>query len=398
MDRYDVSVRLLAYDTVDPAATLELGSAISRPITITNGRQDLNSSIGQTYASFSFIKEKLFSLIEAEGLSRSSVTFGSYFDIRVRTEGSVGAYERLFRGNITDMSSDAYEITFSLVHEIMYACSGVSQASLVGPLNEPLSSTLTYAFTQTLGTTPYVFSVSSALDVYTEQSAVEIQNPLPYLEPIIQQAASVWMFTDIDANKLRVVQRPPTGIVTPVPLQSEDIFLDYSIDRSVNEVCNYVDVVYDGGTYTAKNQTSINKIGERYQQVSTQLTDYPDVVALAFWVLGAKAPAGYPVISFRTTAELLDLTAEQVALQIVPNQKLDLTLIGAEGFDDYAYIEQVRHTIDRAQWRLDLVISNADYSELTQTWAEVAPSTEWQDVRNNPNDFISWDDCLYTSL
>lgn len=393
MNRYDIQVQW-----VIGATTVDVSSAVSRPITVTNGRQDLNVSIGQTYASVSFLKADLFAIVEDEGFARSALTFGSNLRILVRTWGAVTARQMLFRGNVTDFSSDAYEITFSLVHEIMYLCSGAPQTQLLGPLNEPLSSTVGYTFSSSLGSTPYSFNVSSAMNVYTEQPAAEIQNPLPYLEPILQQAASVWMYTDIDANVLRIVQRPPTGIVTPLQLQSEDVFLDYSIDRSVNEVCNHVDIVWGFGTYTAKNQTSIDRIGERYQQISTQLQDFPDVVALAFWTLGAKAPAGYPVISFRTTAELLDLTAEQVALQVGPNKKLDLTLIGAEGFDDYAYIEQVRHTLDRSQWRIELIISNADYSELTQTWAQVAPSVAWEDVLNDPNNFISWDDCLYTSL
>ena len=166
----------------------------------------------------------------------------------------------------------------------------------------------------------------------------------------------------------------------------------------MNEVVNWVDVEWYGGTYTAKNQTSIDRIGVRYQNISTQLSDFPDVVALAFWYLGAKAPAGYPVVTFRTSAELLNLTAEQTALQMRPNQKLDLTAISSDGFDDYAYIEQVRHSIDRSQWRIELIISNADYSELTQTWSQVPPSVLWEDVLNDPNNFITWDDLLYTTL
>lgn len=395
MDRYDVSVGWIQSPSVAP---YELGQCISAPIQITNGRQDLNVAIGQTYASVSFLKSKLFPLLESLGFSRSAVTFGSLLQVSVRTKGVGTAREKLFRGNVTDMSSDAYEITFQLVDEILYECSGAPESNLLGPLSEEITTTVTYAFTQALGAVPVVYELSSAVNAYTTQPAATIQNPLPYLDSIIQQAASAWIHTDIPNQTLRLVQRPPTGIVTPTVIESNDVLLDYSIDRSVNEVCNQVDVVWGGGTYTAKNQTSIDRIGVRYQQLNTQLEDYPDAVALAFWFLGAKAPAGYPTITFRTSAELLNLTAEQTALQIRPNQKLDLTNISADGFDDYAYIEQVRHSIDRAQWRIELVISNADYSELTQTWSQVAPSTLWEDVLNDPNNFISWDDLLYTSL
>lgn len=394
MNRYDVSVAWIP----GPSTSIELGQTVTQPITITNGRQDLNVAIGQTYASVTFLKQDLFALIEGEGFSRSALTFGALLDIKVRTEGSTNAYERIFKGNITDISSDAYEITFQLVHEILYKCSGVAATTLVGPLSEPISSTIVYAFNATLGTIPVIANISSALDVYTTQPETEIQNPLPYLDSVLQQAASLFMFTDIDGDTLRLEQRPPQGIVTPTVIESDDVLLDYSIDRSVNEVTNYVSVVWGGGTYTAKNQTSIDRIGNRYQQVNTQLEDQPDAIALAFWNLGAKAPAGYPVVTFRTSAELLNLTAEQIALQIRPNQKLDLTAIWADGFDDYAYIEQVRHTIDRSQWRIELIISNADYSELTQTWSQVPPSVLWEDVLNDPNNFLSWDDLLYTNL
>lgn len=391
MNRYEVKV-------LDVAKDLDLEGTISAPIQITNGRQDLNSSIGQTYASISFLKQDLFALLADEGYARDSITFGTLVEITVREWGSAADFERLFYGNVTDMASDAYEIRFSLVDHYLYLASGAAQTNSL-LYNEEIFTYTNAALNAALGFSPLVSQMQASTNAYVALDLpITYTNPLPYLDPIIQQGASNYLYSNIGADSLVISSRPPSGFQIPIEITSDEVLLDYSIDRNIDDVCNSVTVVYESGSYSKVNQTSIDAIGVRHQTIQTGLTDYPDVVALAFWYLGAHSPAGYPVVSFRTAAELLGLTASQIALQIQPNAKLDVSQVTADGFEDRAYIEQVRHTIDRSQWRIELVISNSDYSELSQTWSQVSPSLLWDDVLNDPNNFLSWDDLLYTYL
>jgi hypothetical protein len=183
-----------------------------------------------------------------------------------------------------------------------------------------------------------------------------------------------------------------------IVLAGDDVLLDYSLDRSVEDVSNRVSVVYEAGTFERTNDTSVGRIGQRFQQISTTIVNENGAEKLGTWFLGAHAPDGYPLVTFRTSAELLGLGSEFLAENLQPNRVLDMTAVNAEGFEDYAYIEQLRYSITRSQWGIELIVSNAGYSELPQRWNQVTAGFTWEDIVNDPPDTITWDDLLYTRL
>ncbi len=399
MDRYDV---LVQWET---GAGINLSSAVSQPIQVTNGRSDLSSVIGQCYASVTFLKSDLFALVEAAGYSRTAFSFGSLVTIQVRDEGSTSPRKKLFQGNVTDNSSDAYEITFTMVADLIYQSSGALPQTAIGPTADTFIFLVAGTIQDSIGAGKLTSSIVSRaqVDIYSG-TTVEYQNPLTFLSPIINNAPSVFMFVDPNQGKLVINSRPKASAYVPIVIGSSDVFLNYSLDRSVEDVANSVTVNYSGfppyagGTYSKNNPTSIAKIGTRFVEINTQIIDPPDAVTLATWYLGAHAPAGYPIVTFTTTAELLGMSSVDLAEKLIPDAYLDLTGINEEGFDDYAFVEQTRHTLTRSQWRIEITASNADYSLLTQTWAEVTPTLKWDDIVNDPPDTVTWDDLLYTSL
>ncbi len=156
-------------------------------------------------------------------------------------------------------------------------------------------------------------------------------------------------------------------------------------------------MVWDGGTYSRDNQTSIDRVGLRFQEITTTIATLAEAQKFALWYLGANAPDGFPLVTIRTSAELLGYTSVQM-LDFQPNQVMDFYAFTEQGFDAYGYIEQVRHTITRSQWEVEVIFSNGSYAELPQTWEQVNLATTWDDVTNSPPDVVTWDDLLYTNL
>ncbi len=391
MDRYNVAVVWFPYTGYG----IDLSSAVSGAVSITNGRTDLTSSIGQNYASLTFLKSRLWEIVEGEGYPRSAFSFGSLVEVLIGDEG-VMTQNPLFWGNITDMSSDAYEITFSLVSNWVYKMTGFFPYSYAGATDT--TAAIAYHVTANTGGGLMDNQTGPNSDNTVTVEPAEITNGLTYLSGVIGQSPSQYMFVDPYRDAWQLTQRPALGGYPDIVVAGDDVLLDYSLDRSVEDVANRVSVVYDGGTYSRTNETSVDRIGQRFQEITTTIVDEDGAERLGTWFLGAHAPDGFPLITFRTSAELLGMTAADLAENMQPNRVLDLTAVNAEGFDDYAYIEQLRYTITRSQWRIELIASNADYGELTQTWDQVTVGLKWEDILNDPPSVITWDDLLYTRL
>lgn len=390
MDRYDV--RVVWYD--EDLNEIDLSGAISGPVSITNGRTDLTTSIGQNYASLTFLKSALFGDLQAQSYSTDSFSFGSLVNIRVMSEGPPSLAYSLFWGNVTDMRSDDYEIQFSLIANYVYKVTGLFPYEYAGGTG--LTNYIAQDILGNTGGGPLLDDTTSASRTSVVLEPATITNALTYLSSIIGQAPSQYLFCDPNRDGWVLSERPqgfPDVVITEA-----EVLRDYSIDRSIDDVTNSVSVVYESGTFTRTNETSVQRIGKRFNELQTQLNDASDAEQLGTWFLGAHAPAGFPLISFRTSVELLGIPVEDIATNIQPNRVLDLTAVTVEGFGDYAYIEQLRHTITRSTWTLDLVASNAAYSELTQTWIQVTPSLDWADVPNDPPTVVTWDDLLYIDL
>jgi hypothetical protein len=391
MDRYDIRVTFYPYDGLE----INLSSAVSGAVSITNGRTDLTTPLGQTYASLTFLKAALWDLLAGEGYTPSAFSFGALVKIWVP---EAPAYEiPLFWGNITDMSSDAYEITFSLVANQIYKATGFFPYNYLGS-TEPSDTIASTVIANTGGGT-LINQIGTASRTNIEAPPQEITNGPAYLAGIVNQAPAQYMYVDTALDSWVLAQRPRDSFTHPtIVLAGDDVLLDYSLDRSVEDVYNSVSVVWAGGTYSRENATSIDRIGLRFVEITTTIQTEDEAERFATWFLGARAPDGFPTITFRTSGELLGEFPPWLAEALQPNNLIDMTAVTAEGFDSYAYIEQVRHTITRSQWRVEIIATNADYASLAQTWAEVDPATSWDDVINDPPNSLSWDDLLYTSL
>ena len=391
MDRYRVTVEWFP----ETFTSIEVSSAVSGAIQITNGRTDLTASIGQNYASVTFLKSRLWGLVEAEGYAPSAFSFGALLKISIADAGVSGDHV-LFWGNITDMSSDAYEITFQLVSNYVYKMTGFFPFSYAGAISDSVSAIVYDVAANTGG--GIVDTSTNWSEVSLNLDPAEITNGLTYLSGIVNQAPSQYLFVDPYRDAWQLYERPNIMSFPDIVLAGDDVLLDYSLDRSVEDVSNRVSVTYDGGTFERTNETSVGRIGQRFQQISTTIVDENGAEKLGSWFLGAHAPDGYPLVTFRTSAELLGLGAAYLAENMQPNRVLDMTAVNAEGFEDYAYIEQLRYSITRSQWGIELVVSNSGYSELPQRWNQVTAGFTWEDIVNDPPDTITWDDLLYTRL
>jgi hypothetical protein len=390
MDRYRVTVNWYPYTGL----AIDLSSAVSGAVSITNGRTDLSTSIGQNFGSLTFLKSQLWNIVAANGYQKSAFSFGSLVSVSIG-EVMTSADNVLFLGNITDISSDAYEITFSLVSNWVYKMTGFLPYSYAGTTDTTTAIVLDVA--QNTGGGLVDAFVGDSENTITVGPA-EIANGLTYLSSIIPQSPSQYLFVDPWRDAWQLTERPPLGAFPDVVIAGDDVLLDYSLDRSVEDVSNRVSVIYDGGTFERTNATSVDRIGQRFQEIETTIGTEDDAEKLGYWFLGAHAPDGFPLITFRTTAELLGYSIAWIAENIQPNRVLDLTAVNAEGFDDFAYIEQLRYTITRSQWRIELIASNSDYSDLPQKWNQITSGIKWDDILNDPPSVVTWDDLLYIRL
>jgi hypothetical protein len=391
MDRYRVTVEWFP----ETFTSIDISSAVSGAIQITNGRTDLSSSIGQNYASLTFLKASLWDQVEGEGYSRSAFSFGALVRVSIADAG-VSGDRILFWGNITDISSDAYEITFSLVSNLVYRMTGFFPYSYGGAIEDSITSIISNIAANTGGGIIETYIADSV--VYLTLEPAEIMNGLTYLSGIVNQAPSQYLFVDNYRDAWQLTERPNVTPTDPIVITGDDVLLDYSLDRSVEDVSNRVSVVWEGGTFERTNATSVGRVGQRFQQLNTAIVYEDGAEKLGTWFLGANAPDGYPLVTFRTSAELLGLSAFYLAANLQPNSVLDMTAVDAEGFDDFAYVEQTRYSITRSQWTIELVVSNAGYSELPQRWDQVTAGLTWGDIVNDPPDTITWDDLLYSRL
>jgi hypothetical protein len=391
MDRYRVTVEWFP----EPSTSVDLSSAVSGAVQITNGRTDLTASIGQNYASLTFLKTRLWDLVEAEGFSRTAFSFGALVTVSIG-ETMTSSDAVLFVGNITDMSSDAYEITFSLVSNYVYRMTGFFPYSYGGASGDTISNVIYNVASNTGGGLVELWTNYS--EVIVNLDPAEITNGLTYLSGIVNQAPSQYLFVDPYRDAWQLTERPNTEDLPTIVLAGDDVLLDYSLDRSVEDVSNRVSVVYEGGTFERTNETSVDRIGQRFQQITTSIVNEDGAEKLGTWFLGAHAPDGFPIVTFRTSAELLGLPAPYLAENLQPNRLLDLTAVEAEGFEDFAYIEQTRYSITRSAWTMEIIASNSGYSELPQTWEEVSAGLEWGDIDGDSPDALTWDDLLYVRL
>jgi hypothetical protein len=408
VDRYDIRVMLYGYD-------LDLADAVSRPISLTNGRQDLTTPVGKAYGQVTFLKRRLNQIVSGPNLSPEDVDFGSRIQISVITPVPV----LLFDGCITDISANAEEITFSLVETQSFnATRGVEYSWVYGL--PAYTGHLDDIFTGTTGTGILDKPNGGAIDTFIPVKPGTTSNPYSYANEYLSGLQALTLFYDpnlpgwfLEIRNLYNEFFPPKTPRPTLEIGERQVVRNYDIQRQIGTVANEITADYFNTTtqefdqqYSRTNQTSVDRIGTRKLSIQTNNYQLGDVQAFVAWALGNQSPYGYPIVEFTTTIELLrespslpsgDL--DELLPFLVPGQILDTSaLVNNEGFSDRCFIEQVTHVFDRSSWDVDLIVSNAAYSGQLQPWWDVPASISWEDVLNDPPQVITWDSLLYQNL
>jgi len=412
MDRYDVTV--VVY--LGPSTFVDLSAAVSRPISITNGRSEITTTVGKCYGSVTLLKDKVQEIIAEEiiTLGPVDIDFGSRIRIYIDNDPIM----QLFDGRITDITSGAEEISFSFVEEKQFDATRGNSFSWtdIKTVGDYLYFYMLYIWINTVGGEEmYVGSAQPNYLAIVHPEDGTTSNPFAYFEQILEGIPGAFFYHDPYYPSWILRFRTVSDIdeFGTFVIGEEQILRDYDIQRSISDVANNVRVNYynpTSGDYdlieTRVNNTSAAVIGQRKINVeSIAGADYAS--QLTAWTLGNRSPVGYPVVEFSSSMELLlrspTATGEDyVDLQywLIPSQILDTSaLVGVyEGFSEHCFIEQITQRIDRSSWTIDFVVSALGYTALPQSWDEVPGTISWDDALGVFPNVITWDALLYKPL
>jgi hypothetical protein len=411
MDRYDVTV--VVY--LGPSTFVDLSAAVSRPISITNGRSDIATTVGKCYGSATFLKDKVQEIIADEivTLGLVDIDFGSRIRIFIDNDPIM----QLFDGRITDITSGAEEISFSFVEEKQFDATRGNSFSWDGYKvdGDFLYFWMFFIWQNTVDGEIYVGSGQENYLAIIHPEDGTTSNPFAYFEQILDGIPGAFFHYDpyYPSWQLRFRTVSDIDLYGAFVIGEEQILRNYDIQRSISDVANNVRVNYYNPVSndydlieTRVNETSYAVIGDRKINVqSIAGADYAS--QLTAWTLGNRSPVGYPVVEFSTSVELLlkspTATGEDyVDLQywLIPSQILDTSaLVGEyEGFADHCFIEQITQRIDRSSWTLDFVVSALGYTALPQSWDEVPSTISWEDALGVFPNELTWDALLYKPL
>lgn len=375
MPTYTYRVKIESTDVTD---------ATIAPLRWTNGRNTLADSLGKTWGSVDFFKGKLEDIYNFTPLS--VVTFGQELTVEIY-DSATTSWTTAVTGKITDIASDRNTLTVTFVDRAIWTITRVASVSLPTGNNNDLTAELADVvdayITVDDNTTggPYevhwTIANTTNLGEWASQMIADVPSGLGYFNDklVLEDRAST-----------------PTADLT---LTADMIFDDYNIQRGIGDICNSVTVKYhNNGTYSETNATSVSAIGTRHVDVTSYLREAADAEVLARTFLGRFAPEGWPIVAFRTSAEQLGKTGKWVAENMFPNLVLDSTSVAAVPFGGLMYLEQVEHQLGPNRWVLGLTVSDAIYSNLPQTWANVTPTLTWAAVTGT----LTWTDLIYQDI
>lgn len=364
--------------------TTDVTDATIAPLRWTNGRNTLADTLGKTWGSIEFFTGKLQDIYGFTPLS--VVTFGQEITVEIYDTGT-SSWTTAVTGKITDIASDRNTLTVTFVDRAIWTITRVSSVSLPTGNNNDLTAELADVIdayiTVTDNTTggPYevhwTIANTTNLGDWASQMIADVPSGLGYFHDklVLEDRAST-----------------PTADLT---LTADMIFDDYNIQRGIGDICNSVTVTYhNSGTYSETNATSVSAIGTRHVDVTSYLREAADAEVLARTFLGRFAPEGWPIVAFRTSAEQLGKTGKWVAENMFPNLVLDATTVSQVPFGGLMYLEQVEHQLGPNRWAMTLTVSDAIYSNLPQTWANVTPTLTWAAVTGT----LTWTDLIYQDI
>ena len=422
MDRYEWHVLLYTSETL----FVDARDVVSRPITMTSGRNNIKSPVGKAYGQVSFLRKELETLIAQEIVNPAPIDFGSRIVIYMTDD----PLYQMIDGNITDISANAEEITFSFVEQRQFDATRGKLFSWEDnqPSGFSVIDWLQYIWVNTVNedidTFPFLNQnpdLAPLMSTEVHPSNGSTSNFFQYADQFLATIPTATMSYDSwGFGWVIFFRRLKDALYFPFVIGEEQVVRNYDLQRQIGEVANQVITNYyqngvDGFTdnksavQSRTNETSVDKIGLRTIRQESA-ADETAISILNAWTLGIQSPKGYPIVEFKTNAELLLKSSTSVAAgskyEEIPfwffmNGALDASsLTGVhDGFADLMWIEQVTHRFDRSRWDLDIVASGAGYTSYPQAWNEVSTDISWDEtVLDFPYGELTWDDLLYTTL
>lgn len=365
--------------------TVDVTDAVIAPLTWTNGRNTLADTLCKTWGSASFYKAKLQDIYGFTALN--VVTFGQDITVEIYDAAAGGTWTTAVAGKITDLDSDRNTLRVTFVDSAIWTITRLETVSLPTGNKTDLSADI-----------KAVIDDYITVDDNTTGGPYEVHWTINDTTNLGEWGAL--MIADIPSGlgyfsgKLVLEDRADTP-TADMTLTDGMVFDDYNIRRSIGDICNSVTINYhNGGNYTETNVTSVTAIGKRHIDVTSYLKNAADAETLARTFLGRFAPEGWPIVSFRTSADMLGQTGKWVAQNMLPNLVVDASAVSSIPFASLMYLEQVEHSLGPNQWAMNLTVSDASYSNLPQTWDDVTPTLTWSAVTGT----LTWTDLIYQDI
>lgn len=381
---------------------VDITNAVIDGITVQNGRSNLLEPLGQTSANFTVFRKAFYDIFATASRDPKEAGLGAYVII----DGANNT-EEFFGGHVTDMSSDADTISFSLVEKNIFKLTAAPAVTTSNSTSSPDAYLTTLCSAPIPGSDVVISSVpldnGADVNVTLQLTAKTITNRAQEIRDVIGSIPTAFGWFDVSGLTIRDRLVSPT--TADATLTDSTVVKNYSLSRNIGDILNDATVTYYDTTtttddYRSFNKTSIEDIGARnYSRDTLNNTEnYANRVSKG--ILAAGAPFGWPIVKCQTNSVVMNYTSAQMLDKFYPNNVLNCSAVTAEGFDDFMYIEQVTFRLSRDIIEADLLLSSSQYSTLPQQWNNTpgfnkvingdfdTNITGWES--NNANATVAW--------
>ena len=311
--------------------------------------------------------------------------------VEVTLTPTAGVTKRRFYGRITDMTMNWRTVAITAISDTISGLSRISTS--VAPFTGQLAgTTMTTIMTNAAAALPvgapfpaYTFSTGTVQMTSPGETSITV---LDALQTIASSEPSGTLYELVETSTLRFKDYNDRRVGTSaLTFASTEVSQDWTVNRTIDSLTNYVTCNYSAGSETYSSTSSITSLGQYESTIDTILTNGPDAnfrarQAIAFgtrpgWVLdGVLIPLG--TLS----------TARQTAIR-------DALVFGAQvtipslttGVATTYFVEGWDERIERSIWDLTLYLSDVTLTQAGQRWQDVNAARQWNQVSTA----ITWD-------
>jgi hypothetical protein len=391
---------------------VDVSDAVIAPFSISNGRTTFSQGFAKWSANLRLFKKKTKEIFQAANKEIDLTGAGSVVEIKVYDSQLVD-YVTMFRGVITNTSSDANTYSWSAIDEIFWALSNAQPVTYTATkfLDQYISEILE------LANTPYFADyLAIGNDFPTLNSPSQTRSDLSSWFQEIASLAPYGFLTikppdernfNVTLQKIvaMILKRPQSFEFDEIVLTDSSIDINYSTTRDSADVYNRVSIKTKQGTVVRQDLTSVNKIGIKELEIDSDFQNPTGAFGISALTAGAElseallqssATNGYPLISFTTSYDRIATRSEApytvkspgaVFYKSLPLTFIDSSAVTAEEFQKRMLIQQVVHSCSPDYWELDITAANYRYAIEPQRWSEVTSNLKWSDVPS----YLTWD-------